>query len=296
MQPLVSIGMSVFNCEKTLRSAVQSILDQTYANWELILIDDGSTDRTVEIAKSFQDDRIKVVTDGQNQQLPIRLNQTIALSRGKYFARMDGDDISYPERLQMQVEYLENHPEIDLLGTSNVNFDEDGQATGVADQKLSHAEICSRPWSGFSLLHPSWMGKLDWFRKCQYRPDAIRMEDYDLMLRTYQTSRFAALPDVLVGYRVGTLSLKKILSSRYHLCITLGKKAIVEKNLMFAYSVLEQIAKSLVDTFAIVTGLGVKLLRHRIGKPLKAAELDRWTQIWERCNRYSLPSVELDVK
>jgi glycosyltransferase involved in cell wall biosynthesis len=289
MQPLVSIGMSVFNCEKTLRSAVQSILDQTYSNWELILIDDGSQDRTVEIAKSFQDDRIKVVTDGQNRQLPIRLNQTIALSRGKYFARMDGDDISYPERLQLQVDYLENHPEIDLLGTSHINFDGNGHATGVADRVLSHAEICARPWSGFSLLHPSWMGKLDWFRNCQYRPDAIRMEDYDLMLRTYQTSRFAALPDILLGYRVGTLSLKKILSSRYNLGITLGNKAIAERNVMFAYSVLEQIAKSLVETFAVVTGLGVKLLRHRIGRPLQAAELDRWTQIWERCNSDSLP-------
>jgi glycosyltransferase involved in cell wall biosynthesis len=93
MQPLVSIGMPVFNCERTLSTAIQSILNQTYANWELIIIDDGSKDKTLEIAKSFRDPRIEVINDGQNQRLPIRLNQAIALSRGKYFARMDGDDV-----------------------------------------------------------------------------------------------------------------------------------------------------------------------------------------------------------
>lgn len=284
MQPLVSIGMSVFNCEKTLSASVRSILNQTYSNWELILIDDGSKDRTVEIAKSFQDDRIKVFADGLNQQLPIRLNQAIALSSGKYFARMDGDDISYPERLQCQVEYLEHNPDIDLLGTSYISFDADGHATGVAAPKLSHTDICSRPWSNFDLLHPTWMGRLDWFLKYQYRPDAIRMEDYDLMLRTYQNNKFAALPDILLGYRVGSLSLKKVLSSRYHLGITLGKKALAAKNYKFAYGVLTQLAKSLVEIFVIPSGLGVKVLKHRFGDPIKEPELVQWSQIWERCN------------
>jgi glycosyltransferase involved in cell wall biosynthesis len=285
MQPLVSIGMSVFNCEKTLSAAVQSIINQTYSNWELILIDDGSEDRTVEIATSFhQDRRIRVFADGLNQQLPVRLNQTIALSRGKYFARMDGDDISYPERLQCQVDYLEQNPEIDLLGTSYINFDGDGHATGVGSRKLSHTEICSHPWSSFDLLHPTWMGRRDWFLKYQYRPDAIRMEDYDLMLRTYQTHKFAALPDVLLGYRVGSLSLKKILNGRYHLVITLAKKALAAKNYKFAYGVLTQIAKSLVEIAVIPTGLGVKVLRHRFGKPIEEPQLIQWSQIWERCN------------
>lgn len=284
MQPLVSIGMSVINCEKTLSGAVRSILNQTYSNWELILIDDGSQDRTVEIARKFQDDRIRLSVDGLNLQLPVRLNQALALSRGKYFARMDGDDISYPERLQCQVEYLEKNPEIDLLGTSYINFDANGRATGVTPSQVSHAEICSRPWGGFGLLHPTWMGKIDWFCKYQYRADAIRMEDYDLMLRSYQNSRFAALPEILLGYRVGSLSLKKSLSGRYHLGIALSKKALVAKNHKFAVGVLTQVAKSLVEIVVIPTGLGVKVLRHRFGNPIEEPELIQWSQIWERCN------------
>jgi glycosyltransferase involved in cell wall biosynthesis len=285
MQPLVSIGMSVFNCEQTLSTAIQSILNQTYPNWELIIIDDGSKDKTLEIAKSFRDPRIKVINDGQNQRLPIRLNQAISLSRGKYFARMDGDDISYPERLQRQVEHLEQHPEIDLLGTAGVNFNADGRATGRTPWKQSHEEICARPWVGFPLQHPTWMGKLDWFQKFQYRPDAIGMEDYEIMLRTYQNSQFAALPEILLGYRVVSLSLKKVLVSRYHLCISLIHKALTDRKWIFLYGVFLQVAKLFVEIVTIPTGLGLKLMKHRLGAPVKASEIDKWQQTWSNFQR-----------
>jgi glycosyltransferase involved in cell wall biosynthesis len=285
MQPLVSIGMSVFNCEQTLSTAIQSILNQTYANWELIIIDDGSKDKTLEVARSFRDPRIKVINDGQNQRLPTRLNQAIGLSHGKYFARMDGDDVSYPERLQRQVEHLEQHPEIDLLGTAGVNFDRDGRATGRTPWKQSHEEICARPWVGFPLQHPTWMGRLDWFQKFQYRTDAIGMEDYEIMLRTYQTSRFAALPEILLGYRVASLSLKKVLVSRYHFCISLIQKALTERKWIFLYGVCLQVAKLLVEIVTIPTGLGLKLMKHRLGTPVKASDIDNWQKTWSNFQR-----------
>ena len=285
MEPLVSIGMPVFNCEKTLDTAVQSIINQTYSNWELIFIDDGSKDKTLEIAKSFRDPRIRVIADGQNQRLPIRLNQAIAASRGKYFARMDGDDFSYPARLQRQVDYLEQHPEIDLLGTAGINFNADGRATGATPWKQSHAEICARPWVGFPFMHPTWMGKLDWFQKFQYRPNAIGMEDYEIMLRTYQTSRFAALPEILLGYRVASLSLKIVLISRYHFCLSLIQKALTERNLIFIYGVFLQVAKLLVEIVTIPTGMGLKLMKHRLGSPVKESDMDQWQQNWSKFNR-----------
>lgn len=285
MEPLVSIGMPVLNCERTLITAVYSILNQTYYNWELLLIDDGSKDKTLTIAQSFNDPRIRVIADGLHMNLPSRLNQAIAMSRGKYFARMDGDDIAYPQRLQAQVEYLENHPDIDLLGTQTIIFGRDGQAMGMTSLKEdSHSEICCRPWSGFSLSHPTWMGKSEWFRAYQYRTQALRMEDYDLLLRTYKTSRFACLPNILLGYRVESLSLKKILTARYHISLTLLEKAFVERDYFFTFGVLEQAAKALVDIFAITTGLNFKILRHRAGHSVDAAELIQWKQTWARCN------------
>lgn len=292
MEPLVSIGMPVFNCEKTLSSAIRSILSQTYHNWELILLDDGSVDGTLSIAQSFQDSRIRVIADGLNMNLPNRLNQSITMSQGKYFARMDGDDISYPERIQAQVEFLENHPEIDLLGTYALVFGKDGFARGVYATKTSHADICCRPWSGFGILHPTWMGKTEWFQAHQYEAKAIRMEDYDILVRTYQHSRFHCLPHILLGYRVESLLLQKSLSGRYHLSRALLKQAWQEKNYIFAYGVLEQGAKALLDTFAIVTGLNFKLLRHRTGSPVSATELRRWQQVWAKCN--SLEEIDLE--
>ena len=110
MSPLVSIGISVYNCQATIGSAFRSILNQTYENWELILIDDGSQDDTLTIIKQFNDDRIRIYSDGRNRGLPGRLNEAVALSQGKYFARMDGDDICYPTRLASQVDFLEKNP------------------------------------------------------------------------------------------------------------------------------------------------------------------------------------------
>lgn len=284
MEPLVSIGMPIFNCEKTLRAAINSVLNQTYSNWELILIDDGSKDRTLSVAKSFNDSRIEVISDGLNLKLPHRLNQIINISRGKYFARMDGDDVSYPERLQTQVEYLENHPNVDILGTQIIIFDGDGNPRGKSALTQSHQEICCRPWAGFSLAHPTWMGKLEWFSAHKYREEAIRMEDYDLLLRTYKTSCFACLPQILLGYRVASLSLKNNLTARYNIAIALLEKTFINKDYLFAFGVFEQVAKAIVDILAISTGLNFKILRHRTGIPLDEAELDKWKQIWAKCN------------
>lgn len=284
MEPLVSIGMPIFNCEKTLKSAINSVLNQTYSNWELILIDDGSKDRTLSVAKSFNDSRIKVISDGLNLKLPHRLNQIITISKGKYFARMDGDDVSYPERLQTQVEYLENHPKVDILGTQILIFDDDGNPRGKSALTQSHQEICCRPWAGFSLAHPTWMGKLEWFSAHKYREEAIRMEDYDLLLRTYKTSRFACLPQILLGYRVASLSLKNNLTARYNIAIALLEKTFVDRDYLFAFGVFEQVAKAIVDILAISTGLNFKILRHRTGIALDETELNRWKQIWAKCN------------
>lgn len=284
MEPLVSIGMPILNCEKTLCAAIRSILNQTYWNWELFLIDDGSKDKTLLVAKSFNEPRIRVITDGLHRNLPTRLNQAIAMSRGKYFARMDGDDIAYPERLQTQVQYLENHPDIDIVGTPMLVFGRDGQVIGSTTVKKSHSEICCRPWAGFYLSHPTWMGKLEWFRTHQYRPQAIRVEDQDLLLRTYKISRFACLPELLLGYRQESLCLKKILTGRYYFSMALLEKALSERDYLFAFGVAEQAVKALVDTVAIATGLNFKLLRHRISHPVDTAELIRWKEVWSRCN------------
>ena len=285
MQPLVSIGMPVFNCDKTLIPAVNSILNQTYSNWELFLIDDGSKDKTLEIANSFKDSRIKVIVDGLNKKLPSRLNQAIEMSQGKYFARMDGDDISYPERLQSQVEYLESRPDIDLLSTEVITIDSDSNPRGAFSPTETHDEICSSPRTGFSSTHPTWMGKMEWFRQYKYRPKAIRMEDQDLLLRSYRNSKFACLPEILFAYRVSSFSLKNSLLGRYNFSKALFEQAFVQKDYLLILGIVEQALKSSVDIFATATGLNYKLLKHRTGPvKIEVQQLDKWKNIWLDCN------------
>jgi len=273
--------MPVRNCEPTLEIAIRSIQRQTYKDWELLLMDDGSTDKTVEIARSFRDSRINVISDGVRRGLPARLNEAISLSTGKYFARMDGDDVAYPERLASQIQYLKDHSEVDLLGAGILVFKGDGCARGTRTVWRTHEGICRRPWAGFYLPHPTWMGKTAWFRKHWYQPEAVRMEDQELMLRSYRTSRFASLEEILVGYREDSLSLRKSLSARVHFMkLFIGLPIHDENGRSFALrGVVEHALKAMIEIFAVTTGMTDQILRHR-ALPVSREEVARWKKIW----------------
>ena len=120
---LVSIILPVYNAEKTLGRAIKSILNQTYSNWELILIDDGSSDASSNIIKKLKDSRIKKIFFKTNKGLVKSLNVGIKVSKGKFIARMDADDISLPERLFHQLQFLKKNPLFDLVGSQQIIFD-----------------------------------------------------------------------------------------------------------------------------------------------------------------------------
>lgn len=127
--PLISIIMGIYNCAPTLDEAIQSILSQTYDNWELILCDDGSTDNTYETAQNYQKkypNKIILIQNEKNEGLNKTLNHCLAKAHGTYVARMDGDDISEPTRFEKEVAFLEAHPEFALVSTPMIYFDESG--------------------------------------------------------------------------------------------------------------------------------------------------------------------------
>jgi len=173
--------------------------DATYNNWELFLIDDGSTDQTLQLARHFEEPRIHTLSDGARRGLAARLNQAIELSRGVYFARMDGDDVAYPKRLERQINYLEAHSEIDLVGTAMMVFAENGEILGKRAGPQTHADICRRPTGAFRMFHPTYMGRLAWFRHYRYDVRLTVSQDQDLLLRAYRTSQFANIPEILLG-------------------------------------------------------------------------------------------------
>jgi glycosyltransferase involved in cell wall biosynthesis len=208
--PTVSVLLPVRDGASTIRGAVDSVLAQTFSDFEILVLDDGSRDGSPALASSIGDPRIRVFEDGVRLGLALRLNRGIDLARGRYIARMDADDLCFPERLARQVRYLEDHPETDLVGCRAVVFRHGGDLVGLFPFAASHEQICARPWNGFHLAHPTWMGRTNWFRRYRYRePECARAEDQELLLRSFRESRFACLPEVLVAYRQGAFGLRR---------------------------------------------------------------------------------------
>lgn len=214
LAPLITIALPIYNAEKTLSCAISSIIDQSFQDWELLLLDDGSTDSSVAIARSFSDPRILVVSGQANKGISARLNQALDMARGRYFCRMDADDISFPNRIEKQFLYLEEHPEVDVCATSIVVFKNDLSLSGIVMVAQQHSRISCKPWSGFHFPHPTWFGKTAWFRLWRYSISADGAEDQLLLYRSFRRSCFAGIPEVLLAYREDRRSFTKMLSRR----------------------------------------------------------------------------------
>lgn len=218
--PEVSVLLPVRDGARTLALSMLSVLEQRFRDFELLVLDDGSVDASADIALRFGDSRVRLLRDGLKRGLAARLNQGIAAAAGRYIARMDADDVCFPDRFARQTGRLNAENSLDLVGCRALVFDDSGTATGLLPQQLSHEALCARPWNGFYLAHPSWMGRADWFRRHGYRiPEAVRAEDQELLLRAYPDSRFAVVDEVLLGYRMGPTSLPKTLSARRNLLV-----------------------------------------------------------------------------
>lgn len=279
--PLVSIGMPVYNGAGTLVAAIRSIINQTYQNWELLVMDDGSTDGSARVAASFGDPRIRIVEGGDNRGIVFRLNEAVRLAQGDYFARMDADDIAFPQRLERQVSYLDKHSEISLVGAKVLIFSGDGVVMGSVPVRGSHEEIVARPWMGFCLAHPTWMGHRHWFLTNPYDQSANGAEDQQLLFRTRKMVRFACLQEILLGYREENRTLKKLWARRRCFLKGIVPIALRADSVGLAIVILAvQLAKMASDLGHSI--FGAKLLRNRM-LALDASTLQQWGDVWQRC-------------
>jgi glycosyltransferase involved in cell wall biosynthesis len=278
--PLVSVAMPVRNCQNTIAAAIRSILNQTYTHWELLILEDGSSDETLRIARGFGDPRIKIFSDGIPQGIVPRLNQAIDLAQGEYFARMDGDDVSYPDRLMKQVEFMGKHPEVDVVGGQMLIFKGSGEPIGRRHAPIQHQEICRMPTDQFQMAHPTFFGRWVFFKRHRYRPVARLCEDQDLLLRSYRDGCFANLPYLVYGYREERIDLRKIAIARRAYGKILFDAFSQQRRVDLALrGVTVQAAKMLLDWVAVTSGLNYRLLRHR-ALPLAASERDEWLRVW----------------
>ena len=196
--------MGIYNCAAYLDEAIQSIINQTYDNWEMILCDDGSTDDTYLVASKYavNDSRIQLLKNEKNLGLSKTLNRCLATATGEYIARMDGDDISLPERFEKEVAFLESHPEYAVVSCPMIYFDENGEHGRGKSGKVPSAKSFPK---GEAIAHAPCMGRKKAFTDVGGYSEADnrqRVEDMDLWLRMYAKGyRMCSLPECLYKMR-----------------------------------------------------------------------------------------------
>ena len=176
--------MSMRNGASTVGAAVCSVLQQTLTDFELIVIDNGSSDQAGAIVAGFDDARIRLVREESTSVFAVRLNQAVALAKGEFIARMDADDICFSERLSRQVARLREDPQLDLIGCEILVFTSGGELIGEMPAGINHSDIIAKPFVGFPLPHPTWCGRASWFRNNPYNSELGYVEDQDLLLRS----------------------------------------------------------------------------------------------------------------
>jgi len=202
--PLVSVVMSVYNGERFLREAVESILDQSFRDFEFIIINDGSTDCSASLLDFYQknDPRVRVYHQ-ENRGLVESLNRGCELAQGKYIARMDADDISVTNRLMWQVEFMERHPEVGILGGAVEVIDTTGKSLEISANPIEDRELRSALLDYCAFWHPTVFMRKDIVVSVGgYRKIVFGSEDYDLWLRAADHCQLANLEAVLLHYRL----------------------------------------------------------------------------------------------
>lgn len=287
MTPLVSIGIAFRNPGAYFAEALRSVFAQTYDRWELLLIDDGSTDGSVELARSLDDSRVHLAVDGMRRGLSVRLNQIASMARGEFLFRMDADDIMHPERVARQTAMLSDGPANMVLGTHAYSIGERSELLG-----LRHP--ANPDCTGFEVrrafLHPTVAARAEWFRDNPYSEEPIfsRSEDAELWCRTVARSHFAVLDRPLLYYREsGALQFERYMSTAAGV-LTLLTARYRRPFSGFAYRVIRELFK--VGVYALGSGNGLTgVVGRRKYRALNDDELREASENLDQVLRVELP-------
>lgn len=226
--PAISVVMAVHNGQHYLRKAIESILAQTYADFEFLIVNDGSTDRTDAILTGYADMRIRILRNEQCFGLTRSLNLAIAQAQGHYIARMDADDISLPMRFARQLHFLQHNPEHVAVGAEVLMIDPEGWVIGVRKHAHAHGEINDRllTGDGGAMTHPVVMMRREAIHAIGgYREQFITTQDFDLFLRLAEVGKLHNLPEILLHWRQHSSSINH---TRYHTWSAMKRMALTD--------------------------------------------------------------------
>jgi glycosyltransferase involved in cell wall biosynthesis len=239
--PRVSIGLPFFNCRRTLTLALQSIFAQTYEDWELLLLDDGSSDGSLELAQAVDDPRVRVLADGFNKGLTTRLNELTRESKGEYIVRMDADDAMLPTRVERQVEALRADKTLDVVASASYLMSDDEAVYGMDSREpLRGGADMFLTLRSTWFAHPTVAAKRDWMLRFPYDETFRLGQERELFVRSYAKSKFRKLDAPLIIYReAGSTSLRAYREQRRtdrRLLRTYGPKVIGSRAAMALYA------------------------------------------------------------
>lgn len=216
-RPLVSVVMPAYNAEEFIASAIESILNQTLRNFELIIVDDFSNDKTSRIIKKYQekDSRIRVITNEKNLQIANSLNKGVASAKADLIARMDADDESLPKRLELQYHYLNLHPEVAVVGANIFIIDKNGRTFSKREYPEKNIDLKKVMFRYSPFAHPVVMFRKKAFNEFNgYDTSRVPCEDVDLWFKLGSKYKFGTVPEFVLNYRIiqnsGSNSNKKL--------------------------------------------------------------------------------------
>jgi glycosyltransferase involved in cell wall biosynthesis len=267
MNPKVTVGISFKNPGGYFELAVKSVFAQTFTEWELILIDDGSNDNSLEFAKNINDRRVRVYSDGESKGLNIRLNQMVQLATTSYFFRMDADDIMHHQRLEKQYQVLSQYDDSQavVIGSAAYSIDDTSSVVGLRQCNLSqHINFNAR----HSFIHPTVAAKTVWFKANPYseEPKLNRCQDAELWCRTTATTKFINLQEPLLFYReANAFSFDKYLATSLGLMHTIDIYYARNK-LQLLYLRFKELLKLLCFVLLTILNMTDVMIRNRYSK------------------------------
>lgn len=273
---MVTIAIPFFNAEKYLLEAIKSVFAQTYTKWELILIDDGSTDNSLAIAKSINDPRVRVYSDGKNKRLAACLNEVTKLAKYDYIARMDADDLMMPDRIEKQLEILtKNDVDIVTTGVYSVlnNLDIVG-IRGANYESVIFKDLLSRK---VGITHAALIAKKSWYQRNKYDESLSIAQDLDLWLRTSKKNdlKIISISEPLYIYREEDNVTKKKIIRAYR-----NERNMIRKygDTSFNIKILKSYLKSLVVHFLDLVGKIDLLQKNRGNKVITEQSVTRFNE------------------
>ncbi len=239
--PLVSVIMPMYNAEKLVKQTIDSILGQTFEDFEFLIVDDGSSDKSIDVVQSYSDSRIKLYKNEINIGYVPTLNKLIQIAEGEFIARQDNDDISHRQRLEKQVRYMQKHPQVGLCG-SHAKFIGSKNSGGYFHPH-TNSDIRAQMVFGNPIVHPSVMIRSELFKggnPLSYNPDLMPAEDYALWYEISQKAQIVNLKKSLLKYRWHANNTGVLKANKQIQCANAVRFHIIETSLQIKMTLEEK--------------------------------------------------------